>query len=1050
MKKIVLSLLLLLIATAVFSQHPIGNDSLFLQTLGSSNTLVKSKGAIGSDSGFVNASYADTTAANRGKIKNYPGAIIRTGNTIWLRDNTATIWLEIGTGSSGGDTTLTWEDVLNNQGAIPFNFTHNTDGGGNNFTMSNFNQFNVNNDFSIQNGITSFLNSFDGTNFGAVTLYPNSASIGTGDVGHLNDEGIVVSHVDHDITFNADYLKVTKGLPGYTSGGAAYIVRNITTGRLEIGSSPGGAGIRDTAKLVQGYGIYINNADSTYQPNKPDVLIAVDTSKIATKTDITIITNSDTAIFIVDSISNAPPAGAVDGNDYLVGTSPTGLFAGHANDIAELVGGVYTFTDPVSQQQLIVDNSVTYATYQFNGTNWVQTSILWRVGGNRAIGTNAFIGRVDKAPYTMRAWNKPVLRLDTTRDVKFYKFVGTRPGNYAFFDSITGNIDTGFFRPLIAGPGISIDPGPIGDTISSTSGGTGGTLQDAYDASVIATDNPIIDANGGVFNIDNANIISLFSAPTVTSGFAIHDFLTRDAGFTRYSGFSSSYGVSSGDTSIRAGIVATNTLTQNGNIFEVFDTSAQLQQFWGTGTASDNTIQKFAHPPPITGQIYYIPVSVNGEVADAAGNITISGGGSGSDGNIWYREDSLLASDRTVGLNGKTLEFAGDASLFLNPIAGSETVTATTNDGIGNSNLYIRSNTDDGYGFDIDASNGTNAVSIVGDAPLNSITHTAATHNFIGTLTVPNGTPANGLTLTASANGGFVQSAELDNVNGFRMKYGNTDLGGGMRRNIGNNAGELRIFSDSSVNDARMTFYTKGSRAMLIDSTGAIFLDRIASASAANVLYYDASTKKVTYSTAPSGATPAGNYGNIQLNRNGVFTTPASDSLSFNSGVLNVKGNILAGDLSPTGTSTPVRISAGSTYGVNAEGSSENLKIIVYDNTNSASRAGIGFHSSGSLDIHGSAGGGQIIFTVDGGLEAMRANVSQHILIGTTTNIPSAKLVVTSTTEGFLPPRMTATQASAISSPAEGLMVYVTDTNGTFTAKGWWGYDGAAWQKLNN
>lgn len=64
--------------------------------------------------------------------------------------------------------------------------------------------------------------------------------------------------------------------------------------------------------------------------------------------------------------------------------------------------------------------------------------------------------------------------------------------------------------------------------------------------------------------------------------------------------------------------------------------------------------------------------------------------------------------------------------------------------------------------------------------------------------------------------------------------------------------------------------------------------------------------------------------------------------------------------------------------------------------------------------------------------------------------VASAALEVTSTTQGFLPPRMTATQAGAISSPAEGLIVYVTNTDGTFTAKGWWGWDGAAWQKLNN
>jgi hypothetical protein len=69
---------------------------------------------------------------------------------------------------------------------------------------------------------------------------------------------------------------------------------------------------------------------------------------------------------------------------------------------------------------------------------------------------------------------------------------------------------------------------------------------------------------------------------------------------------------------------------------------------------------------------------------------------------------------------------------------------------------------------------------------------------------------------------------------------------------------------------------------------------------------------------------------------------------------------------------------------------------------------------------------------------------------GTSAAVASAQLEVTSTTKGFLPPRMTAAQASAISSPAEGLLVYVTDTSVTFTAKGWWGWNGAAWEKLNN
>jgi hypothetical protein len=62
----------------------------------------------------------------------------------------------------------------------------------------------------------------------------------------------------------------------------------------------------------------------------------------------------------------------------------------------------------------------------------------------------------------------------------------------------------------------------------------------------------------------------------------------------------------------------------------------------------------------------------------------------------------------------------------------------------------------------------------------------------------------------------------------------------------------------------------------------------------------------------------------------------------------------------------------------------------------------------------------------------------------------SAMLDINSTTKGFLPPRMTGTQAEAISSPAEGLMIFATTGNGTvITSKGWWGYDGSTWVKLN-
>ncbi|WP_298496968.1 fibrinogen-like YCDxxxxGGGW domain-containing protein [uncultured Algibacter sp.] len=49
--------------------------------------------------------------------------------------------------------------------------------------------------------------------------------------------------------------------------------------------------------------------------------------------------------------------------------------------------------------------------------------------------------------------------------------------------------------------------------------------------------------------------------------------------------------------------------------------------------------------------------------------------------------------------------------------------------------------------------------------------------------------------------------------------------------------------------------------------------------------------------------------------------------------------------------------------------------------------------------------------------------------IGTTNPDPSSILDVQSTTQGFLPPRLTTTQINAITSPAEGLFVYNLDDN---------------------
>ena len=69
------------------------------------------------------------------------------------------------------------------------------------------------------------------------------------------------------------------------------------------------------------------------------------------------------------------------------------------------------------------------------------------------------------------------------------------------------------------------------------------------------------------------------------------------------------------------------------------------------------------------------------------------------------------------------------------------------------------------------------------------------------------------------------------------------------------------------------------------------------------------------------------------------------------------------------------------------------------------------------------------------------------VAVNETGNQPdaSAMLDVQSTSKGFLPPRMTAAQRAAVSSPATGLTVYQTD--GT---AGLYSYDGSAWKLVNS
>ncbi len=240
------------------------------------------------------------------------------------------------------------------------------------------------------------------------------------------------------------------------------------------------------------------------------------------------------------------------------------------------------------------------------------------------------------------------------------------------------------------------------------------------------------------------------------------------------------------------------------------------------------------------------------------------------------------------------------------------------------------------------------------------------------------------------------------------------------------------------------------------------------------------------------GGSPAGNYGNLQLNRNSAFATPASDSLTYTtSGGLVVLNNATVGNVNSTATLNIAAKDgegklafkyATTDYGyfkVNTASGQVSLgsdqypvtinsgSTVTINNDLALNTTSLGLGRKMSLRYTGVEYGYMAIETnnsefrsvspntydftwTDGSSELMRLKNSNGSLGIGATPAASAKLTVTSTTQGFLPPRMTGTQAEAISSPAEGLMIYSTNGSGSvITSKGWWGYDGSAWVKLN-
>jgi hypothetical protein len=193
-----------------------------------------------------------------------------------------------------------------------------------------------------------------------------------------------------------------------------------------------------------------------------------------------------------------------------------------------------------------------------------------------------------------------------------------------------------------------------------------------------------------------------------------------------------------------------------------------------------------------------------------------------------------------------------------------------------------------------------------------------------------------------------------------------------------------------------------------------------------------------------------GFFGNIPSGTNRWNLYMAGTAANFLSGVLNIGTTTLSGyKLDVNGTA---RFAGNSVFFQNTAGAAGTGYAMEFATNSLIPR--VDFVVNGAYVGQFSALGtdmrfvntttGNLLFITSANQERARITSGGSFGIGTGSSInASAKVQVDSTTQGFLPPRMTAAQRAAIASPATGLIVYQTDgTEGVYV------YSGGTWKSL--
>lgn len=110
-------------------------------------------------------------------------------------------------------------------------------------------------------------------------------------------------------------------------------------------------------------------------PNLSLPLIAASQAqKHVTANEATLGLDALSQLSCIDRNLSAPPGSPSNGDTYIVGSSPTGAWAGEANSVAYFYGGAWYFYPPKEGWIAYLQDETTYRAY--NGSAWVLLSTL--------------------------------------------------------------------------------------------------------------------------------------------------------------------------------------------------------------------------------------------------------------------------------------------------------------------------------------------------------------------------------------------------------------------------------------------------------------------------------------------------------------------------------------------------------------------------------------------------------------------------------------------------------------------------------------------------